>query len=118
MRRVAKRKQAVLKAAAQWRRDYLAEHWLCMTACGKRATECHEISRGVNRFASLTERCALLALCHDCHAEVQGWPLVKQYALKCHVTPLEYDRVKLNRLRGRADDAITEEEVLEEMRKL
>jgi hypothetical protein len=45
-------------------------------------------------------------------------PIARQLALKKMNDPGGYDRVQVNRLRGRADDAITEGEVLLEAAEL
>ena len=81
--------------------------------------ECHEISRGPARQKSLNERAALLMTCHACHEKhLDGMPVVTQLALKRIADPEGYDRIAVNRLRGRADDAITEAEVLTEVDRL
>jgi len=74
--------------------------------------ETHEISRGPNRQKSLQERCALIRTCQRCHQNrLDGMDVVQQYALKLMFDPNGYDRVRLNRLRNRADNAVTEGEV-------
>jgi len=110
MRPVSKKRQRANRAAAPVRKQF-AEDFPCCMVCGRCATDTHEISRGSSRGASLGVRAALLRLCRRCHDMVQQWPLDTQLALKA-VRDVEYfDRVEVNRLRGRADDAISEQEV-------
>ena len=74
--------------------------------------ETHEIARGPARKKAVNEPCAWLVLCNHCHRDViPGWSIARQLALKKVRDFRYYDRVGVNRLRGRADEAITEEEV-------
>ena len=86
--------------------------------CGShRNLETHEIANGPARQRALDEPATWLRLCGRCHRGPHGvhhkghWPIVRQLALKKVCDSRNYDRVLVNRLRGRADDAITEEEV-------
>jgi hypothetical protein len=96
---------------ARW--QFAAEFTRCMI-CGKAASDTHEIPRGVHRKGALKHREAWLRLCRSCHNECgdySKWPIAKQYAVKKDNDPRFYNRILLNRLRGRADEAISEEEV-------
>ncbi len=100
----------------EWRKKWDA----CM-ACGRhdyyQDYEVHEIARGPARKAALKESAAWLFLCPDCHRGEKGfddysvWPIARQLALKRKCDPRNYDRVTVNRLRGRYPDAVTEEDV-------
>ena len=85
--------------------------WLCDST----AHDVHEIARGVHRKRAVNERCAWLRTCRYCHdnklADYAIWPLERQYALKMIYDPENYDRLRLNEIRGRADDAISEVDV-------
>ena len=103
-------------------RDEWRETYLFCFACGKSSfsgagLEIHEIACGPARKKALKEPSTWLRLCAECHRGKNGvhnyavWPIARQLFLKkCH-DPEHYDRVAANRLRGRADNAITEEEV-------
>ena len=81
----------------------------CQLCHHRRATCVHEIAQGPAREKALAERTAWLALCTDCHQRMHDpsdFPLERQYALKYVEDAEHFDRVQLNRLRGRADDAI------------
>lgn len=88
----------------------------CMV-CGRKASEIHEIACGPSRQKALEEPAAWLWLCAECHRGKNGvhnyavWPISRQLAIKRRADPEHYDRVRVNRLRGRADEAITEAEV-------
>jgi len=92
--------------------------------CGKghsyadwRWLETHECCRGPFRAAAVKEPAAWLRVCNHCHAE--NLPsLAGQLALKKKFDPENYDRVKVNQLRHRQPDAVSEEEVDEELKKL
>ncbi len=84
-----------------WRAKYIGERWTCdYLGCIALARDVHEIARGIHRRGALTKPAALLCLCRKHHDEVQNWPTVRQLALKRSVCPQEYDRVKVNELRG------------------
>lgn len=108
---------------ADARTKFKAEYGRCMV-CGDawrsadfwpRVLETHEIARGPARSKAVACRAAWLVLCRQHHEQVGDlsvWPVVRQLALKLLRDPDGYDRVAVNRLRGRQDDAITDEEVL------
>lgn len=79
--------------------------------------ETHEIAGGPSRQKSLREPATWLRVCSDCHRGPRGlhhkgvWPVVRQLALKRLYDPQYYNRRRVNELRGRAPEAITEREV-------
>jgi len=102
-------------ARLEWRQN----HTVCML-CGFESRtgfglECHEMVSGPGRAAALTVPATWLRLCGDCingcHELLQGTEPAVGLALKQIADPENYDRVAVNRLRGRADDAVTEAEV-------
>lgn len=109
------KRQRLMRVAGPWRDEYLAGKPCVYLGCIRMAQDIHEIARGPARAASLMEPAALLCLCRAHHDEVQNWPVARQLALRKIVGPETYDRQRVNVLRGRQPDAITEEEVEKEM---
>ena len=104
------------------REEWSQCHTYCMV-CGSFShswpLETHEIARGPHRAQALREPAAWIRTCHACHMDtLDGMPVVQQLAIKKKHDPESYDRVTVNRLRRRADEAITEEEVDECLRSL
>ncbi len=102
------------------REQWEYEHWFCF-ACrafhveSPYALHTHEIPRGVFRQKAFKVPAAWLRLCLTHHDEVDDlsvWPIARQLALKYLMDRGYYDRVKVNLLRGRQPEAITEEEVM------
>jgi len=100
------------KATTQW-----ASQWNRCWRCGTRGTwpeslVIHHFVRGVFRHAN--DLATTVILCQECHeAEHNGDALgllgmlsIKRSADACH-----YDRQRVNLLRGRAVNAITEEDI-------
>lgn len=108
---------------ADARSKFKAEYGRCMI-CGHewrsadyfpRVLETHEIARGTARSKAVVCRAAWLVLCREHHVAVgdlSKWPVARQLALKLIRDPEGFDRVAVNRLRGRQDEAITHDEVL------
>uniref|UniRef100_A0A6M3JJF9 HNH endonuclease n=1 Tax=viral metagenome TaxID=1070528 RepID=A0A6M3JJF9_9ZZZZ len=75
----------------------------------------HHIMRGTRRERSLTERCAILVLCCECHCKLhtgrKHWPEASQLALLKLVRPLEYSLEEYNRLFAGPANRITEADV-------
>jgi hypothetical protein len=116
MRNFTNKRAAHNRAVKEFRMQYLSDHPKCIVCNG--GSQClHEMAKGVHRKGALGERCAVLAVCYQCNSgcleEYDSYPLSRQYALKYLQDPVGYDRVALNKLRGRAENAIDEKEVLE-----
>ena len=97
-------------------RDKWRKQWDRCMACGSTwRLEVHEIARGPARQRALHEPAAWLFLCHGCHHDefddYSVWPLARQLCLKRKYDNPNYDREAVNRLRGRAPNAITEADV-------
>jgi hypothetical protein len=72
----------------------------------------HEMARGPHRAAAMLEPAAWLRVCTGCHmGPLAAMPIVRQLAIKKIQDHENYDRVTVNRIRGRQPDAITEAEV-------
>lgn len=73
---------------------------------------CHEIAGGsADRRKALDQRCAILVVDFDCHTKVQNEPKATQLARLWLSRPADVDLVAFNRIRGRADGAITMDEL-------
>jgi len=84
--------------------------------CNAKSTDTHEIARGPARANAYALRLAWLRVCRRCHDELGDYskfPISRQLFLKKTNDPEYYDRQRVNELRGRQPDAITEEEVME-----
>jgi hypothetical protein len=118
MRRVSKKRAKRNNEVRDFRAQYKADHPNCeVYCCSAKATELHEISRGPARSKALDVEAALLHLCHECHWKMNAFSVVKQLALK-KLAGSGYDRQRVNKLRDRQPDAITEAEVDEAVREL
>lgn len=113
MRRKSQRRMAVESTASPAREAYRHEHYLCQfPRCRMLADDLHEIARGPARVKSLGVHAALLALCRRHHEWLHRKPrVVYGLAVKWLAHDGTYDRIAVARLRGRADDSITQEEV-------
>jgi hypothetical protein len=93
--------------------------WLCGKPEGiGRFLETHEIARGVHRSKGVAEPCCWMRVCSVCHDTLAGMTIAQQLALKWLNDSENYDRVLVNRIRDRADNAVSEAEVLAELEKL
>ena len=93
--------------------------WVCEQPEGiGHYLEIHEIARGVHRSKAITEPCCWMRVGSSCHDTLAGMSIAQQLALKFLNDPENYDRAKVCQIRGRADTAVTEDEVLEEVDKL
>lgn len=110
MRRVSLKRQRLNRSVKSIRDEYRAEFPMCQWCVAEPACDLHEISRGSGRQASLGVRAALLSLCRPCHDVMDWLPVVAQLAVK-KLSCSGYDRIAVNRLRGRSDNAIDEDEV-------
>lgn len=95
-------------------RDEFPWCWFCEEAA---ATDVHEMASGVgNRAKAVQERFTWAAACNDCNChrltDKSEWPLARQLAVKWINDRASFDRVAFNRLRGRADNAISWAEVI------
>lgn len=100
------------------RRQFAQEFGYCMRCLDEWKRTClmfglqtHEIARGVHRKEAVKHRATMLRLCELCHDTVSRWPIAAQLALKRMRDPEHYDRVLVNRIRGRQPEAVTELEV-------
>lgn len=107
---------AISAATRRERKWFLLEFDRCWV-CGSTEQPCvHEIARGVHRKDGVKDRAAWIRACYPCNGgplnRYDVWPLARQYALKLVNDREHYDRIALNRMRSRADEAITDNEVL------
>ena len=96
------------------RQRFRREHAVCWL-CGAPGTDVHEIARGCHRKRGVQERCCWVMTCRTCHDDKLGnyaiWPPERQLALKLIHDPEAYDRQRVNEIRGRVPDAISETDV-------
>lgn len=116
MRRQSKKRQALMREVSDGRCDFIREYMKCWVCGTDRALTVHEIACGPAREQALSERAAWMVACAPCNCgplhDKTLWPVARQLALKAWYDPDHYDRVKVNLLRGRQPDAITEAEVV------
>lgn len=117
MRRLSKKRARLDRQLRQQRSDFVAEYPQCMCGCGERATACHEMACGwSNRPQAIQHRFCWLSLSDYCNqyefTNYAKWPLERQLALKWIHDREHLDLVAFNRLRGRADSAITMADVI------
>lgn len=114
MARISPKRAKRNRQVKTFRQQYMSDHPNC-EVCGIRpSVDPHEISRGPAREKSLDIEEALLAVCRECHEELGDyakWPVERQLAVKA-LSYGGYDRVKVNELRGRAKDAVSERDVI------
>lgn len=111
-RRAMKKKPPARNAAVEKERVDFREAFPYCWVCGGFATDIHEMACGPARKRAYKDRRSWMRLCRTCHVPwVQHWPVEKQLAYKAWFDPAYYDRVAVNHLRGRADNAIDSKEV-------
>lgn len=112
-------RQRALDREAEAARDAFASQFPRCWICGStQDVDTHEMVCGSDRQKGVKHRCTWLRLCQwKCHLKVQSdytrWPIAAQLALKRIRDESFYDRAKVCELRGRADTAVTTDEVLE-----
>jgi hypothetical protein len=85
------------------RRKYMASNWSCQVCVSRRASDCHEITRGAYREKALRHRAAWLAVCRECHEELgdyRAWPITRQLAVKLLADPWHFDLAVVNEIRS------------------
>lgn len=115
MKRRSRKRQEEIDAVQELRERFRLIGQCMICGSERTSLEVHEIARGVHRHRAYAERCTWLLLCHSpCHRAVDDysvWPIALQAAIKMTCDRQFYDLQKLNKLRGRVSDAITQEEV-------
>ena len=88
--------------------------WICgRTGTDVLPLQIHHICRGPHRKTAREAECGLIRTCGDCHnAELDAMPVARQVALVAIYNPWAYDRVLVNTLRHRAENAVSEQEVI------
>lgn len=121
MRRNTPRRARRDRQVARPRREFWQVLFPWCWFCERQRSECtHEMASGSgNRHAAVADRIAWASACWNCNCDrltdnggAGQWPLAKQLAVKWIYDRAYYDRVAFNRLRGRADDAISQAEVV------
>lgn len=103
---VSPKRAAANREYAKVREVYLRENPYCAVCLLCTAVEIHHLCSGGNRADSLVNTDTVLGLCHACHERVQGTKINWQVSTKVR----QVIRT-INRLRGRAENAITLEDL-------
>jgi hypothetical protein len=110
---MTRRKPAYPTRAQLAEREGWLLSWNCCWICGGTwRLQCHEISSRAQ--APLKWACVenYFAACERCNMHVlNNLPEAVQLCYKKHFDPANYNRVLINRLRGEADNSISESEV-------
>lgn len=116
MKRNTPERQKYNKEAREARDQYLKDFPFCFCCQKKYGLAVHEIACGSARKAALKEPCAWMTMCSSCNTDLMTdynkWPIARQLALKFIHDPDNYDRRKVNELRGRAPESITPLDVM------
>ncbi len=111
---ISKKRRTLMAVVNQGRKGFVLSVEICM-CCGKAdPVDCHEICRGSNREECLRYPRLWLALCRVCHElmdDYSQWPIEKQIKLRLY-WELEQMCAEANLVRGRAETAITPQDVL------
>lgn len=113
-KRSKKRRLADASAAMDERRAWGQSFdfcWLCLRSEREIELHIHEIASRAQSSQCFDVR-SLFRACRDCNCQDLDWlPEGLMLALKRRYDPENYDRVFVNRARGRADNAISDGEV-------
>ncbi len=116
LHRMSKKRAALAKAVRSEREAFRQRGACDMCGMAGFGHHVHEIASGTaGRPLALSQRCAWLLLCYQCHEEIHDkskWPIARQLLLKMECDPSFYDRIKVNTLRGRQPETITQSEVM------
>jgi hypothetical protein len=111
MRRVNPKTAKIRRTARDPRAQYVAEHFTCQVCHKRQATECHEIVRRSTKATSILFRSTYIATCGTCHrnelSDYSRYPIARQLAVKLVADADHFSLEEVNRLRGRAQTAIT-----------
>lgn len=110
MRPMSKKNAANNRKAKGGRDAFREQFHVCQCCCRATGTDIHEIARGAARSAAIHRRESWLLVCRQCHDDLDDasqWPVERQLAAKLLADPDYFDPPVVNRLRGRAEDAIT-----------
>lgn len=121
MRRVSKKRAKFNRQVKASRDEYKAQFPMCQVPnCGLKAQELHEVVRRSTTKQSLAEPGTWLHLDRDHHRAMGDyylWSIVRQMALLSIVNPY-FDRRRVNELRGRDPEAVTQDELDEALESL
>ena len=114
-RKTKARRRREIDEWAPLRQAFLFEQGSCWI-CGQRATDCHEMARGIHRRQAFMERICWFSSCNRCNVlsldSAGDFPLARQLAYKWIHDREYFDLLEFNALRGRAPEAITFTEVI------
>ena len=113
MKRVGSKWQKI-KRRMKAERDAFVESHLCMVCEMRTAAQCHEMARGAHREKAYQDRIAWLAVCLQCHDDIDDtgkWTVAAQLVLK-QIGDIEfYNRIGINVMRSTDPEAVTDDDV-------
>lgn len=119
MRRRSVKMQRLMDERKADRSQFLEDCPTCAVCRMNAAEHVHEILAGSHRIVAYRYRSCWLGLCPECHRRIQSAVSVaKQLAWKLLSDPVFFDRSEVCRLWGRADTAVTSDEILQEVKSI
>lgn len=101
------------------RDDFRRKFTKCFLLCGSDGTDVHEIARGSFRQKALEEPATWLKVCRPCHdGDLEFLTIAQQLAYKLINDPANYDRLRVNELRRRAPNSVSERDVAVEVARI
>ena len=82
IKKVSDKKRKEINETGPFRKFYVTNQGLCDECQRNTASDCHEISSGEGRAAAVYLPNVWLALCRQCHDQLQGGPIEPQIATK------------------------------------
>lgn len=119
MRTLSKARASAKRRADNLRRAFAGSFPACWL-CGFPAHDIHEMAAGKDRGVAYGEMATWIRTCRRCHESLQKLPrdqtqlfsVCSQLALKALCDPESYDRSRVLEIKGWADTAVTEREVM------
>ena len=112
---VSRRRVRIMRLIRPHELMFLEHHPLCW-ACGSRSSGIDHIVRGSDRGNALLHREAWFAACGPCNTgpltDQRLWPIARKLRFKLFFDSAWFDLGLINRIRDRAEDAITLEQIM------
>lgn len=110
----SKKRAAAEREAGPVFDTFKAEHPLCWHCRVRPTTDIHHLCRGANKAKTYSDRRGLFAACRKCHDRLGDYgkvSLIVQIATKKLRDPEYYDLAWLNKMRGKAPNAIDDNDL-------
>ena len=104
MRRVSKKRRAVLSQVAKWRQDFrlrVGRCEKCLRPAPPDRLDVHELTPGCDRVRALNKSYAVLALHRFCHTEIEALTIPPQMAYLIRARPTDFNLEAYWQLIGR-----------------